>query len=87
MSANLPATSSSKIRREFAIHPNINNLHGTPKSVNRISARKIPLLINYENLIQPGRSGVLAIGSKPRQFLHKILGEIAIQEREGFQRW
>jgi len=35
--------------------------------------------------MQPGRSGALAVGSEPCQFFYKTLGQIAIQECEGFQ--
>ena len=55
-----------------------------PKCVNRRGTGESSILVYDDDMMQPGRGCVHAIGSELRQLLHEILGDDAIQKCEGF---
>ena len=86
MSIILPDTTSSQILRELSTKPDVNNWYMFLKPVDRRRSRKLSILIDDYNTVQPGRSSGLAAGSEARQLLHKHSGGITVQKPESLQR-
>ena len=86
MSVSSPNTCSPQIPRQLCAKPDINNRHMPPQFANQTRGRETSPPVDDHNTVQPGRTGLLAAGSEPCQFLHKPFGDGTIKKSEGFQR-
>ena len=64
----------------------INGRYMFPELPNGICTRKLSIFVGDHNTIQPGRSGVLPVGSKACQLLHKLFSDHTIPKFKSFQR-
>ena len=76
---------SQQVLRKLLPLNNLNYGHILPKPFNRTCRREDPFRIHDDNPTQRSRGAVSAVESNPCQFGHKIFGDRAIQECQGFR--